>query len=57
MKPKNQNAESFSAKGVVDVRLGEEEHHFSKNRGEAAVFGKVVRRRSESNGHDDLRGL
>ncbi len=36
----------------VAVRLGEEEHHFSKNRGEAAVFGKVVRRRSESNGHD-----
>ena len=48
---------SFAANGgeVVDVRLGEEEHHFSKNRGEAAVFGKVVRRRSDSNTRRRLR--
>ncbi len=30
-------------------RRGESAHHFSKNRGEAAVFGKVVCRLSESN--------
>ena len=31
--------------------------HFSKNRGEAAVFGKVVRRVPESNRHEEVERL
>ncbi len=34
------------------MRLVTEEDHFSPNRGEAAVWGKVVRRRSESNARE-----
>ena len=34
------------------MRLVREEDHFSPNRGEAAVWGKVVRRLSESNARD-----
>ena len=37
------------------MRIDEEEDHFSPNRGEAAVWGKVVRRRGDSNACDDLR--
>ncbi len=44
---------SWSAQSPgAGVRLVMEEDHFSPNRGEAAVWGKVVRRLSESNARD-----